>query len=122
LDWSILVVDDEPMTRNLVRLMLERDGLSVFEAEDGVDALEKVMMPRMDGIATCRALRDDPQTAAIPIIILSAKTHPESVKAGLEAGANEYLSKLTPRKELVQCVTSLLGKAEPEKSACPPLS
>lgn len=116
------------MTRNLVRLMLERDGLIVFEAEDGLDALDKakvtppdliildVMMPRMDGITACRALRSDARTANIPIIILSAKTHPESVKAGLEAGANEYLSKLTPRKELVQHVHDLLGTREPEQS------
>jgi DNA-binding response OmpR family regulator len=115
------------MTRNLVRLMLERDGFIVLEAEDGFDALDKVkeslpdliildvMMPRMDGIATCKALRGDARTAEIPIIILSAKTLPDSVTAGLEAGANAYLSKLTPRKELVQHICGLLGDAKPEK-------
>jgi CheY-like chemotaxis protein len=117
------------MTRNLVRLMLERDGFVVSEAEDGFDALDKVkeslpdliildvMMPRMDGIATCQALRQDAQTAEIPIIILSAKTLPDSVAAGLQAGANAYLSKLTPRKELVQHIFDLLGETKPERPA-----
>ena len=91
MNWSVLVVDDEPMARTLLRLMLVRAGFDVHEAEDGFDALEKVkkqppdvmildvMMPGMDGFTVCEVLRDDQTTAQIPVIMLSAKTDLDSV-------------------------------------------
>jgi len=120
---SILIVDDEPMARDLIRLMLERAHFTVSEAIDGYDALDKVknvapdliildvMMPGMDGFSFCRALRDDPATATIPVIMLSARTHPESVREGMEAGATRYLSKLVSRKDLVQNIRDVLSGA-----------
>jgi DNA-binding response OmpR family regulator len=120
-DPSILIVDDEPMARDLIRLMLERANFNVSEAIDGYDALEKVkkaapdliildvMMPGMDGFAFCRTLRNDQATTAIPVIMLSARTHPESVREGLEAGATRYLSKLVSRKDLVQNIRDVLS-------------
>jgi CheY-like chemotaxis protein len=119
-NWSILVVDDEPMARDLLRLMLERAGFKISEASDGLDALEKVshlrpdliildvMMPEMDGFEVCRALRSDAATASLPVIMLSAKTHPQAIREGKQAGANKYLSKLTPRLELIQHINELL--------------
>lgn len=119
--WSVLVVDDEPMTRTLLQLMLAPADCEVIEAEDGLDALEKieqrlpdliildVMMPRMDGIALCRHLRQEVRTAVVPIIMLSAKTSAEAVQEGLLAGADKYLTKPVSRQELVRSVEELMA-------------
>jgi DNA-binding response OmpR family regulator len=124
LSQSVLVVDDEPMARTLLRLMLVRAGFEVSEAEDGYDALEKieaeipdliildVMMPGMDGFSVCRAVRESTRTAALPVIMLSAKTDLESVNRGLRAGANKYLTKPISPDELTRQVRSILGEAE----------
>ncbi len=123
--YSVLVVDDEQMTRDLLRLMLKPAGFEVFEAEDGLEALEKlavlvpdvvlldVMMPNMDGIATCQEIRRNPNTAALPVVMLSAKTHGTAVNEGLAAGANDYLSKPIARKKLIEVITLLLNNKEP---------
>ncbi len=117
---SVLIVDDEPMTRNLLRLMLERAGFAILEAEDGLKALEvvanaspdvlllDVMMPNMDGITVCERLRAQAETAVLPIILLSARTSPEAVRMGLEAGANEYLGKPVSRNELISTIREVL--------------
>jgi DNA-binding response OmpR family regulator len=124
LSQSVLVVDDEPMARTLLRLMLVRAGFEVSEAEDGYDALEKiaeelpdlvildVMMPGMDGFSVCRAVRESDRTARLPVIMLSAKTDLESVNRGLRAGANKYLTKPISPDELTRQVRSVLGEAE----------
>ncbi len=117
---SVLIVDDEPMARTLLRLMLVRAGFHVAEAEDGFDALEKVrknqpdvilldvMMPGMDGFAVCEKLRSEPATAALPIIMLSAKTDLDSINKGLRAGATVYLTKPISPEELTQHVKDAL--------------
>ena len=108
------------MTRNLLRLMLERAGFEIFEAEDGLKALlmvaEKVpdvllldvMMPNMDGITVCEKLRSQAETAVIPIILLSARTSPEAVREGMEAGATRYLGKPISSVELINNVREVL--------------
>lgn len=118
--WSVLVVDDEPMTRTLLQLMLAPADYEVYEAGDGFEALEKieehqpdilvldVMMPNMDGMTLCRTLRGREDTADIPIILLSAKTTPESIQEGLLAGANRYLTKPVSRKDLLVSLEELL--------------
>lgn len=115
------------MARDLLRLMLERAGFKIYEAIDGFDALDKVakiqpdliildvMMPEMDGFEVCRTLRQNEQTAQLPVIMLSARTHNDSIREGLEAGANVYLSKLTPRQELIQHIHALLGDSSAAK-------
>ena len=121
---SVLVVDDEPMTRDLIRLMLQRAGFQVREAEDGEDALRRleidgvpdifildVMMPNMDGLTLCRKLRENAATAETPVIMLSAKTAQSAVNDGLEAGANKYLTKPIARAELIANLRGLLGIA-----------
>lgn len=117
---SILIVDDEPLTRNLLRLMLERAGFEISEAEDGLKALLMmaeqapdvllldVMMPNMDGLTVCEKLRARPETAVLPIILLSARTSSEAVKAGMDAGATKYLSKPINRKELINTIHEVL--------------
>lgn len=108
------------MTRNLLRLMLERAGFAISEAEDGLKALLMVaeqspdvllldvMMPNMDGLTVCEKLRARPETAVLPIILLSARTSPESVKAGMEAGATRYLGKPISHEQLIQTVRDVL--------------
>ncbi len=120
----VLVVDDEKMTRELLGLMLTPAGFEVFFAEDGVDALEKlaerkadvvvldVMMPRMDGVVTCQNIRSNPETADIPVIMLSAKTHGTAVAEGLAAGANQYLTKPIARKLLIETINTLIAQSK----------
>ncbi len=120
MDPSVLIVDDEPMTRNLLRLMLERAGFRILEAEDGVMALEMiaeqmpevvvldVMMPHLDGITVCETLRKQAETAALPIILLSARTAPDAIRRGLQAGANRYLGKPVSREELIRTIREVL--------------
>ena len=117
----ILVVDDETMARTLLRLMLVRDGFEVIEAVDGVDALQKlqkdlpslivldVMMPGLDGIEICRRLRQQPETAQLPVLMLSAKTDATSISLGLAAGATRYLKKPIASEELTQQVREVLN-------------
>ena len=120
MSWSVLVVDDEPMARTLLRLMLVRAGFEVVEAEDGYDALDKlkedepdvmildVMMPGIDGFRVCETVRAAPSTSNLPIIMLSAKTDLESVNRGLRLGANKYLTKPISPEELTRQVRDVL--------------
>ena len=117
---SVLVVDDEPMARSMLRLILVRAGFEVREAEDGKAALSEVdrllpdlmildiMMPGIDGFEVCERLRADENTNSLPIIMLSAKTDTESVKRGLNLGANKYLTKPVGPDELTRHVREVL--------------
>ncbi len=117
---SVLIVDDEAMARTLLRLMLVRAGYDVIEAENGYDALEKVkhdkpdlilldvMMPGIDGFTVCETLRAQPDTAGLPIIMLSAKTDLDSINRGLAAGASRYLTKPLSPDELTRHVAEAL--------------
>lgn len=117
---SVLIVDDEPITRNMLRLILERAGFDIVEAEDGLMALlivaeQKpdvilldVMMPNMDGLTVCRKLRSNANTATLPIVLLSAKTSSEDMASGLAAGANKYLGKPVSREDLVRTIREVL--------------
>jgi len=125
LTQSVLIVDDEPMARTLLRLMLVRAGFNVSEAEDGFDALEKVkknppdiilldvMMPGMDGFTVCETLRNEKDTATLPIIMLSAKTDLESINRGLRLGATKYLTKPISPEDLTQHVYDALNDVAP---------
>ncbi len=120
---SVLVVDDEPMARTLLRLMLVRAGFEVSEAENGFDALEKVegslpdlilldvMMPGMDGFTVCQKVRAREETAELPIIMLSAKTDSDSINRGLLVGATKYLTKPISPEELTKHVRSALNNS-----------
>jgi len=119
---TVLVVDDEPMARALLRLMLVRAGFNVMEAEDGFDALEKVrinrpdivlldvMMPGMDGFTVCETIREDAETADLPVIMFSAKTDLNSINQGLRAGADVYLTKPISPEELTRHVREVLNR------------
>jgi CheY-like chemotaxis protein len=106
----------------LVGTTLEKQGYTILAAQDGVEALQKaaqhhpdlilldVMMPKMDGFEVIRRLRADPATAAIPVIMFTAKGQVDDKVAGLEAGADEYLTKPTHPAELVARVRSVLKR------------
>lgn len=101
----ILVVDDMPADRELVKQVLSSDQYQVTEAGDGVTALELIskhefdavlldaMMPGMDGFEVCEAIRKDPNNALLPIIFLTTLGDPEDVAQGMKVGANDYISK-----------------------------
>jgi DNA-binding response OmpR family regulator len=122
---SILLVDDDPNLREMLRQMLEMGGFEVTEAEDGLDALDKlakitpdimvldVMMPNLDGVSLCRQLRSEAEFVSLPIIMLSGKTQHRAVQEGLAAGANLYLCKPITVTELIQAARELLPAPSP---------
>ena len=116
---QILVVDDESRMRKLVKDFLQREGYSVFEAGDGMEAMDifyeqkidlvilDVMMPRMDGWQTCREIRRD---STVPIIMLTARSEERDELQGFELGVDEYISKPFSPKILVARVGALLKR------------
>jgi DNA-binding response OmpR family regulator len=122
---KILVAEDEPDIRELVAITLSFSGFDVVAAADGIEALAMadahsfdliildVRMPRMTGYEACRRLREREETKEIPIIFLSAKGQESEVKAGLEAGADEYIVKPFAPNELSHRVrTVLIGRED----------
>jgi signal transduction histidine kinase len=101
----ILIVDDDPIMRTLVRAALEGDGFAVAEAGDGVEAclvfadrrpdllLVDVVMPQMDGFGLCRELRRRPSSARVPILMATGLDDVASITAAYEAGATDFISK-----------------------------
>jgi DNA-binding response OmpR family regulator len=124
-DRPILVVDDDAKIVRLVRTYLERDGFAVVTAADGpaaLDAIERhrpalvvldLMLPELDGRAVIRAVRRDAESAATPIIVLSARGTTIDRIAGLEDGADDYLPKPFSPAELVIRVKAILRRAGP---------
>ena len=116
---QILVVDDESRMRKLVKDFLQREGYSVLEAGDGMEAMDifyeqkidlvilDVMMPRMDGWQTCREIRRD---STVPIIMLTARSEERDELQGFELGVDEYISKPISPKILVARVGALLKR------------
>lgn len=108
----ILIVDDEPAGRQTLESILDEQGYRLEMAENGLQALEKarqllpdvilldVMMPNMDGFEVCRRIRSDPTLAEIPIIMLTALDDRKSLLDGLDAGADDYITKPYDRYEL----------------------
>jgi len=109
----VLVADDQATYRELLAEMLGAEGYRVSMATDGVEALElvarerpdavllDVTMPRMDGLEACRRLRDDPATASLPVLLVTALGDRGDRLAGIAAGANDYLTKPIDRGELI---------------------
>jgi DNA-binding response OmpR family regulator len=124
----ILVVDDEPEAVELVEFNVKQAGYDVSTAADGAEALKKaravlpslilldLMLPEVDGLEVCRMLRRDPATAAIPIIMLTAKAAEIDRILGLELGADDYITKPFSPRELVLRIKKLFqrGRAQSE--------
>jgi two-component system alkaline phosphatase synthesis response regulator PhoP len=125
---KILIVDDEPDILCFVRYNLEKENYWVYSATNGNDALKMalkiqphlvvldVMMPGMNGIETCRAMRNLPQLRHTPVAMLTALSEKESEAACLEAGANDYITKPIRPKMLLSRLQSLLNTEEAEPS------
>jgi adenylate cyclase len=116
----ILIVDDTPANVHILQTRLAAHGYDIVTASDGEEALAAVpaaqpdlilldvMMPKLDGFEVCRRLRADTALPFIPIIMVTAKSDPKDVVAGLEAGGDEYLTKPVDQAALVARVKSML--------------
>ncbi len=116
----MLIVEDDPSLREVIRLGLEGEGFRVVTAEDGPSALIAfasdgpdlvlldVMLPALDGFAVCRELR---KVSLVPVVMLTARASTSDVVEGLEAGADDYVTKPFEFPELIARVRSVLRRA-----------
>jgi CheY-like chemotaxis protein len=117
----VLVVDDNKVIRQLIRVNLELEGIEVVTAADGAECLDvvhhvqpdvvtlDVVMPRLDGLRTAARLRADPRTRNLPLAIVSACTQHE-VESGLDVGVDAFLAKPFEPAELVRLVRELMER------------
>lgn len=121
----VLLVEDDADIQTVVRLSLKMRGVTEVQVvENGEECLARlrefrpdvilldVMMPRLDGYETCRRLKDDPTTRALPVIFLTAKTQQYEIEKGMELGAAGYLTKPFDPMKLHQQIVELLGQAK----------
>jgi two-component system alkaline phosphatase synthesis response regulator PhoP len=118
----ILLVDDEPDVLDFLSYNLKKEGYEVFTASDGKSAIQiakkvlpnliilDVMMPEMDGIEACKELRSSPETKNALIVFLTARTEDYSQIAGLDAGADDYISKPLKPRVLISRIHALLRR------------
>jgi CheY-like chemotaxis protein len=127
---TILVVDDEPALLRLMAFLLQRKGYGMLTATNGEEALRvlrehrpdlillDIMMPRLDGYEVAKAIRSDPVTADIPIVMLSAKAQNEDIERGRSVGVDTYITKPFDPEKLAETVAALLaGDAAPPATA-----
>jgi two-component system OmpR family response regulator len=126
---KILIVDDDPAIRDVVRFALNRAGFEAVEAADGPAALDAfaaaapdlvvldVLLPGLDGIEVCRELR---RRSSVPILFLSSKEDEVDRVVGLELGGDDYIGKPFSPRELVARVRALLRRATPARTPAPP--
>lgn len=120
--FRILVVEDEPVIRELVRSLLSESDCEVEAAGNGVEGLKlarsqafdlillDVVLPQMDGITVCRMLKADPSTRTVPLHMLTAKAKKSDVEAAEKAGADGYIHKPFRGAELMDLVTQLKAR------------
>jgi DNA-binding response OmpR family regulator len=119
---TVLVVEDDPVILRLLEVNFEMEGFRVLLAHDGAEGIEvarrevpdvivsDVMMPGTSGLELVRVLKQDPATASVPILMLSAKAQAADVQSGLEAGADDYVTKPFEPVDLVDRVNALLTR------------
>lgn len=124
---TIVIADDDKDILNLLCYILEREGYRVSKATNGQEALRRVeleqpdlvlldvMMPHLDGLEVCRRIRQDPRLRATPILLLTAQSEESSEVAGLDAGADDYLSKPIAPRRLMSHVRALLRRSRREE-------
>ncbi len=125
----LLLVDDEPDLLDMLGYNLRQAGFEVETAGDGMDALQKVkssqpdlvvldvMMPGMSGLEVCRAIRSDPAVRETPILMLTARSGEPNEMQGLEAGADDYVTKPVSPRLLVSRVRALMRRTDPVQDA-----
>ncbi len=118
---TVLIADDDPHIRQIVRFAVEKAGFAVLEAEDGAQALEKaienspdvvvldVMMPEMDGTEVCRRLRAD---SDVPVVFLSSRDEEIDRILGLELGGDDYVTKPFSPRELIARIKAVLRRVD----------
>jgi two-component system phosphate regulon response regulator PhoB len=123
-EFKILLVEDEPVIRELVRSMLTDEAVQVECAFNGIDALKlakqmnfnlfllDVVLPQMDGISLCRVLKKDPSTSNVPLYMLTAKVGRADMAAATIAGADGYIQKPFRGADLMGLVDKLRGAAK----------
>ena len=128
---TVLVVDDDPKIRELLRLYVERDGHRAVFAGDGIEALAvarqqrpglvvlDVMLPGLDGFEVCRRLRDE---SDVPIVLLTARSGDSDKVVGLDLGADDYVVKPFSPRELMARIRVQLRRKAGAAVAAPPLS
>lgn len=121
---KILIIEDEPAMRTNLADLLEMENFQAITAANGQEGVAAartelpdlilcdVMMPKLDGHGVLAALRDDVQTARIPFVFLTAKGERSDVRTGMDLGADDYLVKPVPRKELLGAIQARLERAE----------
>ena len=121
---EIFVVEDDEGILELLRYNLMREGFAVASAADGEDAVKAIprklpdlilldlMLPGLDGLEVCRMLKKNPKTAQIPIVMVTAKGEESDIVAGLELGADDYITKPFSLKVLIARVRTILRRKE----------
>jgi two-component system, OmpR family, response regulator MtrA len=119
----IVVADDDADIRDLVVFKLRQSGHDVHPVADGAAAVEQcqsvapdlvvldVMMPGMGGLDACRALRQDPALARVPVILLTARAQESDIEQGFDAGADDYVVKPFSPRELASRVSAVLQRS-----------
>jgi len=120
-------VDDEIYIVHILDFSLGMEGYEVVTALDGEEGLQKaiefkpdlivldIMMPKMDGYETCKALKADERTKNIPVILLSAKGRNVDMQTGYDVGADEYITKPFSPRKLVDRINAMLGQTDASK-------
>jgi len=126
---KILIVDDEKDILKMLDYNLKKEGFRTILASDGEEALDAavkehpdlvlldLMLPGMDGLEVCKALKKESKTASIPIIMLTAKTQESDKVVGLELGADDYVTKPFSPRELIARVKAVLRRAREKEKA-----
>ncbi|MDR4466097.1 MAG: response regulator transcription factor [Nitrospira sp.] len=121
---KILIVEDEPEIAQLVKHYLEKEGFRPSIAHTGVEALKLIasehpdlvildlMLPEIDGLEVCKSIRQKPETALLPILMLTAKNEESDTVVGLELGADDYVTKPFSPRTLVARVKALFRRLE----------
>jgi len=127
-DYKVLVVDDEEAILELLKYNLEKEGYQVKTALDGMKAIEiaksfqpelillDIMMPKQDGVETCRQLRDIPELATSFIIFLTARSEEYSEVAAFDVGADDYITKPIKPRALMSRISALFRRDNKKKA------
>jgi len=119
---TVLVIDDDPVILELLRVNFEIEGFDVICATDGEDGLRRaladrpdvvisdIMMPRRDGLQLLTELKADPATENLPVILLSAKAQKSEVQHGIDMGADDYITKPFDPLELIDRLNAVMAR------------
>jgi DNA-binding response OmpR family regulator len=120
---KILVIEDDPSTLRLIKYCLQQEGYQVLTAPNGLEGIRKakseepdlivldVLLPGVDGLEICHRLRAEPQTARLPVLMLSVKAREIDKATGLKVGADDYITKPWHRAELLDKVAAVLQRS-----------